>query len=398
MAAKELVYFDNNATTPLDPRVRDAMLPWLGGLHGNPSSAHAGGRRARTAVETAREQVAALLQGRPEEVVFTSSGSEANNTVIFTVGRRCGHRGHLVTSVLEHPSVRAAAARMAEDGMAVTELSPGADGRVAVDEVRSVLRGDTRLVCLMAASNELGTIQPVREVAAVCRRRGVPVLCDAVQAIGKIPVDVGELGVDYLVLGGHKFHAPAGIAALWVRRGAELRPLLLGAPQESSRRAGTENVPSIVGLGEAAALAAAEVAERHTRLLALRELFENGLTAIPGAAVHCAGSRRLPHTSHVAFPGVSGHELMLRLDRDGFAVSTGSACHSGRPQPSAAVVATGVPASEALASLRISFGMTNTVAEVEAFLPALAAAVRELRAATGSRRDAGSDARAAAVG
>ncbi len=386
------VYFDNNATTPLDPRVRDAMLPWLSELHGNPSSAHACGRRARRAVAAAREKVAALLGGRPEEIVFTSSGSEANNTVILAAGkrsprgekaRRSRYRGHLVTSVLEHPSVRMAAARMAEEGMTVTELSPEADGRVSVGAVCGALRDDTRLVCLMLANNELGTIQPVREVAAVCRQQGVPVLCDAVQAISKIPVDAGELGVDYLTLGGHKFHAPPGVAALWVRDGAQLEPLLVGGSQESSRRAGTENVPSIVGLGKAAALAAAEVETRHANLLALRERLENGLAAIPDAVVHCADSRRLPHTSHVAFLGVSGHELVLRLDGDGFAVSTGAACHAGTPEPSAALVAMGVPADEALASLRISFGMMNTAAEVEAFLAALAIAVGEMRAPAG---------------
>ncbi len=390
MAMPDLIYFDNNATTPLDPRVRDAMLPWLSGLHGNPSSAHAGGRRARAAVETAREAVAKLLGGRPDEVVFTCSGSEANNTVIFAAGKRRGKRrgggqserrgGHLVTSVLEHPSVRMAAARMAEQGMAVSELAPQADGRISVDDVRGALRHDTRLVCLMLANNELGTIQPVRQVAAVCREQGVPVLCDAVQGIAKMPVDVGELGVDYLTLGSHKFHAPSGVAALWVRAGAELEPLLVGAPQESSRRAGTENVPSIVGLGEAATLAAAELAARHAHLLALRKQLEDGLAKIPDTVVHCTGTRRLPHTSHVAFLGVSGHQLMLRLDRDGFAVSTGSACHSGKPLPSAAVVAMGVAADEALASLRISFGMTNTAREVRAFLAALATAVGELRA------------------
>ena len=393
---RQPIYFDNNATTPLDPRVRDAMLPWLSELHGNPSSVHACGRRARRAVETAREQVATLLGGKPEQIVFTSSGSEANNTVIFATGKRYGYRGHLVTSVLEHPSIRMAAARMAEEGMTVTELAPGADGRVSAGAVREALRDDTRLVCLMLANNELGTIQPVREVAAVCRAKevppeagkckGVPVLCDAVQAISKIPVDTGELRVDYLTLGGHKFHAPSGIAALWVCDGAPFEPLLVGGSQESSRRAGTENVPSIVGLGEAAALASAEVAARHAKLLALRERLEHGLSAIPDALVHCADSARLPHTSHVAFLGVSGHELVLRLDGDGFAVSTGAACHAGKPQPSAALVAMGVSTDEALASIRISFGMTNTTAEVEAFLTALATAVSELRARAGRRR------------
>ncbi len=284
-----------------------------------------------------------------------------------------------MTSVLEHPSVRVAAAHLAERGMAVTELAPRADGRVAAADVRAALREDTRLVCLMLANNELGTIQPVAEVAAVCGERNVPVLCDAVQAISKLEVDVRELGVDYLTLGGHKFHAPSGVAALWVKGGAELEPLLVGGSQESSRRAGTENVPAIVGLGAAAELAAGEVAARHARLSALRERLESGLAAIPDAVVHCAESERLPHTSHVAFLGVSGHELMQRLDRAGFAVSTGSACHVGRPRPSAALVAMGVSESEALASLRISFGMTNTAGEVDAFLTALAAGLEALR-------------------
>ncbi len=380
MAPNHLVYFDNNATTPLDPRVRDAMLPWLSELHGNPSSAHAFGRRARRAVENAREQVAALLGGRPDEIVFTASGSEANNAAIFTTGKRWGGKGHLVTSMLEHPSVRIAAAQLAEEGMTLTELAPAADGRVSASAVRGALRDDTRLVCLMLASNELGTIQPVREVAAECRARNVPVLCDAVQAIGKIPVNVGELGVDYLTLGGHKFHAPSGVAALWIRRGAPLEALLVGGGQESSRRAGTENVPGIVGLGVAAELAAAEVETRHAKLLALRQQLEDGLAAIPDAVIHCADAERLPHTSHVAFLGVSGQELMLGLDRDGFAVSTGSACHAGgKPQPSAVVVATGVTADEALSSIRISFGMGNSGEEVAAFLVALETAVGELR-------------------
>ncbi|MEM7352450.1 MAG: cysteine desulfurase family protein [Acidobacteriota bacterium] len=381
MKADELTYFDHNATTPLDPRVRDAMLPWFGGLHGNPSSAHAAGRQARQAIEAARQQVATLLGGEASEIVFVSSGSEANNTVIYTLARRCGFRGHLITSTLEHPSVRVAAQRMAEEGMDVTELRPGADGRVTAASVRDALRPDTRLVCLMLANNELGTLQPVAEVAAICREHGVPVLSDAVQAISKIPVDARALGVDYLVLGGHKFHGPAGIAALWVRSGAELDALLVGAAQEAQRRASTENVPAIVGLGEAAALAEAEQASRYRQLLTLRERFETGLAGIPGTVVHCAEVERLPHTSHVAFLGLSGHELMLQLDRAGFAVSTGSACHSGQPQPSAALVAMGVAESEALASLRISFGITNTPQEIDRFLEVLVPIVESLRAA-----------------
>ncbi len=375
-------YFDHNATTPLDPRVRDAMVAWMGGLHGNPSSAHRFGREARSAVETAREQVAALLGASADEIIFTSSGTEANNAVIYGaagVYRRGDGTRHLVLSTLEHPSIVRSAVRAADLGVEYTEIPPSADGTVSAESLIEALRDDTRLVCLMLANNELGTLQPVAEVAAACRSRGVPVLCDAVQAIGKIPVDVGELGIDYLTLGGHKFHAPTGIGALWVRNGAELPPLLVGGNQEGGRRASTENLPGVVGLGTAAELAAAELGHRRRTLSGLRDAFEDGLAEIAGAIVHCRDSVRLPNTSHVAFDGVSGHELMLRLDRLDFAVSTGSACHSGRPQPSPTLLAMGVSEAEALASLRISFGMTNTRDEVEALLAALASEVAQLR-------------------
>ncbi len=379
-------YFDHNATTPLDPRVRDAMLPWLGGGHGNPSAPHRPGRSARQAIEAAREQVAALLGGAASEVVFTSSGTEALNSVIYSAAglydpARGGSRGHLVASTFEHPAVRQAAARVAALGMEVTELVPDADGIIAAAAVERALRPDTRLVCLMLANNELGTLQPVAEVAALCRARGVPVLCDAVQAIGKIPVSVAELGVDYLTLGGHKFHAPMGIAALWIRDGAKIEPLLVGAPHESGLRSSTENLPAIVGLGRAAELARLEVEKRRQKLRALRDAFERGLDRIPGAVVHCRDSPRLPNTSYVGFDRVSGYELMLRLDRAGYAVSTGSACSSGRPQPSSVLLSMGVPEAEALGSLRVSCGVTNTAAEVDGLLAALESEVAVLQAA-----------------
>ena len=214
---ESLAYFDHNATTPVDPRVRDAMVPWLDGVHGNPSSAHAAGRRAHRAVEIARAQVATAIGGRPEEIVFLSSGTEANNMVIAGLARHHDYRGRLVVNTLEHPSVRNAAHQAAQQGMEVVTLRPGADGRIDPATAEEALDDTTRLLCLMQANNEVGTLQPVAEVAAACRHHGVPVLCDAVQAIGKVPVDVGALGVDYLVLGGHKFHGPLGIAVLWVR-------------------------------------------------------------------------------------------------------------------------------------------------------------------------------------
>src|SRR5579864_2296747 len=260
----DLVYLDHNATTPLDPRVREAMLPWLGDRFGNPSSIHRVGQAARNAVEEAREQVAALIGARPPEVVFTASGTEANDTVVASAvesGRRSAGAGggHLAISAVEHPSVRQAAARAVRAGLEVTRVPPGEDGVVPAAAMIGALRPDTRLACLMLANNEVGTLQPVAAVAAECRARGIPLLCDAVQAVGKVPVDVAGLGVDLLVLGAHKFGGPLGAAALWIRDGVEVESLLVGGSQERRRRAGTENVAAIVGLGAAAALARDEM-------------------------------------------------------------------------------------------------------------------------------------------
>jgi cysteine desulfurase len=380
----DAVYLDHNATTPLHPRVRAAMLPWIGEKHGNPSSIHRFGQAAREAVEAAREQVAALVGARPPEVVFTASGTEGNNAVIFDAARRASNlgqfRGHLVISSIEHPSVREAAARLEKEGLEVTRVSPGDDGVVPAAEVVAALRPETFLACLMLANNELGTLQPVAEVAAACRERGIPVLCDAVQAVGKLPVDLQALGVDYLVLGAHKFNGPLGAAAVWVRKGRELGGLLVGGSQERRRRASTENVPALVGLGEAAAAAREEMPARVAHLTALRDRFEAELPRhVPGALLHCTASPRLPNTSHVAFPGVEGESLLIRLDLAGFAVSTGSACSSGTVEPSKTLLAIGLPAEEALSSLRVSFGISNTLDEVDAFLGALAREVAELR-------------------
>ncbi|HXO21460.1 MAG TPA: cysteine desulfurase family protein [Thermoanaerobaculia bacterium] len=373
------VYLDHNATTPLDPRVREAMLPWLGERWGNPSSVHAFGQAAREAVEAAREQVADLLGARPPEVVFTASGTEANNAVMFDAARRAGNAGHVVVSALEHPSVRAAAARLEAAGMEVSRIPPGRDGVVPAAAVLAALRPDTRLVCLMRAHNELGTLQPVAEVAAACRERGILLLCDAVQAVGKIAVDVNALGADFLTLGAHKFGGPLGAAALWVRKGRPLDGLLVGGSQERRRRAGTENVPAIVGLGAAAALAAAELPARGSHLTALRDRFEEGLRDLSGAIVHCAGSPRLPNTSNFALPGVEGEALLIRLDLAGYAVSTGAACASGTVEPSPALLAAGIPEAEALSSLRVSFGPANRAEEVAAFLAVLTRETAALR-------------------
>lgn len=372
-------YFDHNATTPLDPRVASAMLPWLTERFGNPSSIHSFGREAREAVEGARDEVAALIGAEAPDVVFTASGTEANNAVVWSAVRGVRFRGQLVISAFEHPAVLRAADAVAALGMEVTVVPPEADGVVAAERFLAALREETVLAALMLANNELGTLQPVAEVAAGCRARGVPLLTDAVQAAGKIPLDVGELGADFLVVGGHKFHGPLGAAALWIRGGAPFEPLLVGGSQERRRRAGTVNVAAVVGLGSAARLACEELTARGRRLAALRDRFEHGVSAMPGAVVHCAGAPRLPNTSHVAFPGVLGQDLMIRLDLKGFAVSTGSACGSGAVEISPTLAAMGMEEAEALGSLRVSFGTTNSEEEVAALLAALDGEVAALR-------------------
>ncbi len=379
MPGVKRVYFDHNATTPLDPRVREAMLPWFGETYGNPASVHAFGQAARNAVEEARERVALLLGASPPEVVFTASATEGNNTVLFSVARQARFRGRVVISAFEHPSIRGAAALLEEAGMEVARVEPDRDGRVSAATMLAAVDGETRLVCLLLAQNEVGTLQPVAEVAAACRERGVPMLCDAAQAVGKVPVRLADLGVDYLTVAGHKFHGPIGAAALWVRGGMDLLPLLVGGSHERRRRASTVNVAAVVGFGRAADLAAAEVEERGRLLAAIRDRFEAGLAAVADVAVHGREAPRLPNTSNVAFAGVEGHALVIRLDLEGYAVSAGSACSSGAPEPSVSLQAMGLPREETLSSLRVSFGCTNTLDEVDPFVEALARQVAALR-------------------
>jgi len=372
-------YFDHNATTPLDPRVREAMEPWLGELHCNPASLHAFGQTARDATEVAREQVASLLGATPAELVFMASATEANNTVLLGCAWKADLKGHLVVSAIEHPSVWEPAMALQDAGMAVSWVEPDRQGRIAAEQVLAEVREDTRLVCLMLANNEVGTLQPVEQVGAGCRELGVPVLCDAVQAIGKVPVDSRDLTVDYLSVGAHKFYGPLGAAALWVRRGASFQPLLRGGSQERQRRAGTVNVPAVVGFGKAAELASDELEARGDRMQELRDRFETGLGRISDVVVHARSTQRLPNTSHIALPGADSEALLIRLDLAGFVVSSGFACSSGTVEPSRTVLAMGVSEEEASCSLRISLGPQNTSQEVGAFLDVLGREVTELR-------------------
>ena len=372
------VYFDNNATTPLDSRVFVAMLPWLQENHGNPSSVHRHGQAARHALEMARRQVALLIEAEAPEVVFTGSGTEANNAVIHGLfegapsGTRAGTSGaELVISSMEHPSIDQSASLLEARGFSVARVAPAQNGVVEAEALLEHVSEGTRLVCLMLANNELGTLQPVREVAAACQELGVPVLCDAVQAVGKIPVSVQDLGVSYLTLGAHKFYGPLGAAALYVADDAPFEPLLFGGGQERRRRASTENTPAIVGLGAACELAKQEGEARETHLRSLRDHFEAAVSPWPETRVHCQDAPRLPHTSNVAFLGSSADTLVIRLDLQGFAVSTGAACASGVVEPSRTLLAMGLSPEEALSTLRISFGIKNQREEIDAFVPVL---------------------------
>lgn len=374
-------YFDNNATTPVDPRVREAMLPWLGERFGNASSAHAVGQRAHAAVEAAREEVARLLgAGSPLEVVFTGSGTESNNAVVYAALARGAGSGRFVLSGLEHPSVPEALATPWGARAETVVVPPDSDGVVSADRFLDEVRAGDALAALMLASNEIGTLQPVAEVAAGCRGLGIPVLCDAVQAAGKVPVAVQNLGADYVTIGAHKLHGPLGAAALWIRPGAPFEPLLVGGAQERRRRASTVNVAAAVGFGEACRLAREELAARAAHLASLRDRFESEVLAnVPDARVNGRSVPRLPSTSSIAFPGVVQQELMIRLDLDGFQVSIGSACASGRIEPSRALTLMGLDREVALGTIRVSFGAFNRAEEVEAFVPRLAGAVAALR-------------------
>jgi cysteine desulfurase len=378
------IYLDHAATTPCRPEVVAAMLPYFGELYGNPSGLYAQSRRARRALDEARRQVAAVLGCEPREVIFTSGGSESDNTALKGVAwaaRRQGRGEHVVVSAVEHHAVLHAADELAAQGFPVTRVPVDRHGRVAPAAVAAALRPDTCLVSVMLANNEVGTINPIAEIAALTRPRRLPLHTDAVQAAGLLPLDVRTLGCDLLSLSGHKFYGPKGVGVLYVRAGTPLLPQQQGGAQESRRRAGTENVPGIVGLATALTLAEAERPAVSARLAALRDRLEAGLRArIPDLIVNGHPTERLPGTLHVSIPGVEGEALLLLLDAEGIAASTGSACTSGSAEPSHVLTAMGLPADLARASLRLTLGRATTEAECERVLAVLPAAVAQLRA------------------
>lgn len=373
------IYLDHNATTPVDPEVLDAMLPFLRAEFGNPSSAYPLGRRAHDAVEAGRADVAALIGSTPDAILFTGGGTESSNHAIRGAAAMAPpERRRIVATTVEHPATGKPCRRLAAAGFSVERLPVDGTGRVALDAAERLIDDATALVTAIHAQNEVGTLQPIAELAALARRHGALCHADAAQSLGKVPVDVGALGVDLLTIAGHKLYAPKGIGALYVRRGVRLEALVDGAGQEGGRRPGTENVPYIVGLGTACRLAAARLVEEAVRLDALREDLRGRLAgAVPGLRVLGHPAERLPNTLSVLFPGVHGNDVLAAAP--GVMASTGSACHAGDPQPSAVLLAMGIPPAEALGAVRLSLGRLTGPAEVERAATALAAAWRSCR-------------------
>ncbi len=373
------IYLDYNATTPVAPEVAKAMLTWLTEQFGNPSSSHAYGLKARQAGAEARESVATLIGARAEEIVFTGSATEANNLALLGAARAAPlGRRHLIVSAIEHPAVMQPTLHLQESGWELTVVPVDGYGRVAPDAVAAALRPDTWLVSVMHANNEVGTIQAIAEIAALVRANGSLMHTDAAQSAGKVRLDVTELDVDLLTLAGHKFYAPKGIGALYVRRGTAIKPILFGAEQEHGLRPGTENVPHIVGLGVAAQLAGARLPLAAPTMTALRDTLHARLTAAaPGLLLNGHPEHRLPNTLHISFPGVSGRELLAAV-ADDLAASVGSACHSDAETVSGVLAAMGCDAARARGAVRLSVGWSTNLAEIERAVTALSDALVRL--------------------
>lgn len=375
---RDPIYLDHNATTPVHSEVVEAMAPWLKEHFGNPSSTHVYGRRAHQAVERAREQVAALLGCNPEEIYFTSGGTEANNLAILGVAEAVGdRRRHVVTSVVEHPATTRPCDRLQQQGWEITRLAVDGDCMVKVDDVRPFVRGDTALVTVMLANNETGTIMPIRRLAESGHSKGALVHTDAAQAVGKISVGVDDLGVDLLSVAGHKLYAPKGVGALYVRAGTPIRPVLLGAGHERGLRPGTENVPYLAGLGKACEIAARDLETEAARIRVLRDELWGILRAgVPGIRLNGHPIERLPNTLNVCFPGVLGSAVLAAAP--GVAASTGSACHEGGESASGVLLAMGLEAATALGAVRLSLGHGSTKQQVREAAHTLVRAWKEV--------------------
>jgi cysteine desulfurase len=373
-------YLDSAATTPMDPRVFEAMLPHLGGGRGNPSSLHSSGAAAHEAVEYARESVASLVCASPGEIYFTSGGTESDNLAVLGLARAASaQRRHVVVSRVEHAAVREAAQRLEEEGFEITLVPVDPDGLVDPAEFADSLRSETALAAVVWANNEVGTVEPIEELARICAERDVPLHADAVQAAGRLPLDVEKVPVSTLALSGHKLYGPQGVGALYVRGGVALEPVVFGGGQERGLRSGTENVAGIAGLGEAARLAREELGERTGHETRLRDSILAGVTELPGVRVNGHPEKRLSNNVHLTVEGVEAEGLVLFLDALGYEIGSGSACASGGHKASSVLLAMGRGEREAFSAVRVTVGKDNTPEEVEGFLEAFSTAVARLR-------------------
>ena len=376
----ERIYLDHNATTPLDPRVLEAMLPVLREGFGNPSSLHWFGQQARALLDESRAQVARLIGATPSEIVFTASGTEADNMALRgAIGMAREPRRKVVYSAIEHHAIVNTGKALAEEGWPVEVARVGADGLVDLDDLRARVDEGTAVVAVMRANNETGVIQPIEEAARITHAAGALLHCDAVQAAGKIPIDVRALDVDTLALSAHKFYGPKGVGMLYVRRGTRLKAWVRGGSQERNRRAGTENVAGIVGLGCAAAIAADDLATEAPRLSALRDRLEERLLAIPGSRSNGAGPR-VPNTANISFEGIEAESLLMALDLAGIAVSTGAACAAGAVEPSHVLRGMGLPVERVQGSIRLSLGRSTSMGAIDRAAAAIVTAVDKQRA------------------
>ena len=380
------IYLDYNATTPVAPAVLEAMLPFLGENFGNAGSVHSAGQRARAAVDAARESVAALIGAKSSEIVFTSGGTEADNLAIFgAIAASTKPRKHVITTAIEHHAILHSCEELARQGVEITVVpvrrGPDAQGVVDPEEIRRAVRSETVLITVMHANNELGTIQPIEEIARIAAEAGVRFHCDAVQSAGKVPLDVKRLGVDLMSISAHKFCGPKGIGALYVRSGVNIAPRAFGGHAERDRRPGTENVPGIIAIGKAAELARQLLAEDAARIAPQRDRLEAALLErIPGARVNGDRTRRVPNTTNISFPGAAGEALLIALDLQGVECSTGAACSSGSTEPSHVLTAAGLSRDDARASLRFSLGRPTTAAEIDRAIEIIPGVVERIRA------------------
>ncbi len=374
------IYLDNNATTRVAPEVLEAMLPYFSDLYGNPSSMHSFGGQVGKEVRQARERMAALLGASPEEIIFTSCGTESDNSAVRSALNSYPEKKHIVTSRVEHPAIRALGAHLSTHGYRVTEIPVDGEGRLDMEQYRRALTPDTAIVTLMWANNETGVIFPVEKAAEMARERGILFHTDAVQAVGKVPINLHNTAIDMLSLSGHKLHAPKGIGVLYVRKGTKFSPYLIGGHQERGRRGGTEATTSIIGMGVAAELAANKMEYENTIVKGLRDKLENEiLRTVPNTKVNGDRQSRLPNTSNVSFEFVEGEGILLMMDEFGICASSGSACTSGSLQPSHVLRAMGIPFTMAHGSIRFSLSIYNTEDEIDVVLEKLPPIIETLR-------------------